>query len=177
MAEFNNLITTTKGQALFANAIANQKAIKFTKFSTSEDRYQSNQIQTLEQLENIKQTVEISRITKINETQVEIETIIQNTNLTEGYTINTIALYAKLDEENSEEQLYGVASVIEEGKGSYLPAFNNITIAGMNFKINVNVSSTDMINFTVDLATPVTQKDFIAFLNNTRCSNELCIIF
>lgn len=176
MAEFNNLVVTAKGQSLFADAIANQKAIKFTKICTSENIYQNSQIQELEELTDIKQTVDISRIARLNEIQVEIETIIQNTDLTEGYSINTIALYAKLDEENSNELLYGIASVIEEGKGSYLPAFNNITVAGINFKINVKVSNADIINFKVNTATPVTQKDFKDFLDNTRYSSKLCVL-
>jgi hypothetical protein len=168
MAEFNNLITTSKGQALFADAIANNKTIKFISVKTSETIYQENQILTLEQLENPKQTVEIARISKLNDTQIEIEAVIQNTEITEGYMINTIGLYAKINEEDSEEVLYAVASISEEGKGAYLPPFNNITVAGMNFKINVNVSSTTNVDFTVNPATPVTHQDFINFINNSR---------
>lgn len=172
MAEFNSLVTTTQGQELFADSLANEKSIKFTKIKTSNNIYINASILDLLDMENIKQTVDISRITKLEETQLEIEVILQNLQVTEAYNINSIGLYAKLNEENSEEVLYGVASVSEDGKGIYMPEYNNINVSGVNLKLNLIVSSTSNVDFTVNPATPVTQQDFITFINNSRCTSR-----
>ena len=95
MAEFNKLTITNKGQALMAKLIAGKTTVEFTKVSSSTNVYTEAQILDLTSLANIKQTVKISKITRTNNVAVQIEAAMENSNLTSGYNMNSIGLYAK----------------------------------------------------------------------------------
>ncbi len=156
MAEFNKLITTSVGKELFADILVNEDKLKFTKIVTSSNIYPTNQLTSLTQLTNTKQEVLISNITKQDETQIKLEAIIENTELTEGYTINSIGIYAKGTD--TEEILYAVASVPNEGKSSYIPAYNNLTVSGITLNILVTVTDSDSVSFTINPLSGVTEK-------------------
>lgn len=136
MAEFKKLVITNKGQELMSKLIAGSTNIEFTKMSTSTNIYTDAQILALTSLANVKQTVEISKITRINKVSVQIESAIENAKLTVGYNINSIGLYAKDPDEN--EILYGVASVSSADKSAYMPPFNRINNIRGILKINNN---------------------------------------
>ena len=161
MAEFNKLITTEKGRSLFTKVMLENKKIIFTGISTSENIYSTAQILDLSELDDVKQSSNLSRVEKISNTQIEIEAILQNLEITEGYNINSVGVYAKLDNEDAEEILYAVASVSDSNKGAYMPVYNNVTVAGINLRMTLIVSSIDNINFTVNPATPATNQDLI----------------
>lgn len=131
MAEFNQTISTNAGLDLFTNIIANTDKLQFTKIITSTNIYPENQIPELTSLSNTKQTVLISNITKQTGNKVKIQAVVSNETLTEAYTINSIGIYAK--DTSGTEILYAVATVESEGKGAYMPVYNNITVARCRF--------------------------------------------
>ena len=49
----------------------------------------------LDSLTEIKQTSVVSKITRVNEATVKIETSFSNTELTEGYYMRALGLYAE----------------------------------------------------------------------------------
>ena len=84
MAEFNKLVITNKGQSLMAKLIAGTTSIEFTKIGVSTNIYTESQILALTSLANVKQIGEISKITRINNVAVQIESAIENSKLTTG---------------------------------------------------------------------------------------------
>ena len=157
MAEYNKLTITNKGQALMSKLIAGRTGVEFTKISTSTNVYTTAQILALTSLANIKQTTRISRITRTNNVAVQIEAAIENSNLTVGYKINSIGLYA-LDPDEG-EILYAVASVDSSDKGAYMPPYNNLTVSGAYFKLVTTVSNAANVSLEVDQAAVATVGD------------------
>ncbi len=155
MAELNNLVTTAVGQELFADILANEDKLEFTKIVTSSNIYPANQLIDLEALTNTKQEILISNITKEDETKIKLEAVIENTELTEGYTVNSIGIYAKGTD--TEEVLYAVTSVSSDGKGSYIPAYNNLTVAGITLDIMVTVTDSNSVSFDINPQAGVTE--------------------
>lgn len=157
MAEFNKLTITNKGQALMSKIIAGSGNIEFTKVSASSNIYTESQILALTSLANVKQTVAISRITRINNVSVQIEAAMENSKLTSGYNMNSIGLYAKDPDDG--EILYAVASVLTSDKGAYMPPFNGLTASGAYFKLTTTVSNSDNVSLEVDQAAVATIGD------------------
>lgn len=157
MAEFNKLTITNKGQALMSKIIAGSGNIEFTKVSASSNIYTESQILALTSLANVKQTVAISRITRINNVSVQIEAAMENSKLTSGYNMNSIGLYAKDPDDG--EILYAVASVSTSDKGAYMPPFNGLTASGAYFKLTTTVSNSDNVSLEVDQAAVATIGD------------------
>lgn len=157
MAEFNKLIITNKGQALMAKLIAGTTTVEFTKIRTSTNVYTNTQILTLTALANVKQTTDVSRVIRTNNVAVQVEGAIENSNLTTGYKINSVGLYAKDPDEG--EILYAVASVASSDNGAWMPPFNGVAVSGAYFKLITTVSNSDNVSLRVDQAAVATVGD------------------
>lgn len=157
MAEFNKLIITNKGQALMAKLIAGTTTVEFTKIRTSTNVYTNTQILTLTALTNVKQTTDVSRVIRTNNVAVQVEGAIENSNLTTGYKINSVGLYAKDPDEG--EILYAVASVASSDNGAWMPPFNGVAVSGAYFKLITTVSNSDNVSLRVDQAAVATVGD------------------
>ena len=68
MAQFQNVVITTKGQALMAKMMAGVGNIQFTKINTSSQVYTAEQLESLTALANVKQTTLVSKVTRTNNT-------------------------------------------------------------------------------------------------------------
>lgn len=156
MAEFKRLIVTKKGQEEIANTISSSKQITFTKVKSSDTIYDEDTMLNLTEFNNVKQEADVIRTSKINETTIQIESTINNTELLVGYNLNSIGLFAKVD---SDEFLYAVASVETNEKGSYIPPSNEKASSGVLLKLLNTVSTTDNINLTIDPAGAATVEE------------------
>ena len=94
MAEFSKLVITNKGQALLAKMIAGEGSVEFTKVSASSTAYTDAQLEGLTSLSNVKQTSLISKITRTNGVAIKVEAAFTNTELTAGYYMKALGLYA-----------------------------------------------------------------------------------
>lgn len=154
MAEFSSFVITNKGQALMAKLIAHQGTCNFTKIRTSSRAYTDAQLLSLTSLADVKQTCDISSITRVNNTSVRIQGAVNNSSLSTGYTVNTIGLYANDPDEG--EILYSVARATTPG---YMPPFNGITSSGIIFDFVVTVGNAEQVTVTISPAAVATQAD------------------
>ena len=124
MANLGTLTITKKGQELITSILAGtETGVKFTHVSSSSKEYADSDLESLEALEDIKQTIEPSSITAVSGNTVMVDTIFSNKHLTEGYDLNTIGLYATPSD--GTEILYAVC---RETTGTLaVPAYNGVT--------------------------------------------------
>lgn len=146
MAEFSMLVTTKKGQELIAKMLSGEQKIIFTKVSSSDAEYTVDQLEGVEEITSIKQSNSVSKVSRTNDTTVKVEAVFTNTDLTEGYYMRTIALYAKNEE--SEDVLYAVA--VETSGNCYVPAFSGITVSGAYIQLSTTVSNAENVTVEVD---------------------------
>lgn len=154
MSDFRQLIITNKGQALMAKMIAGTASVNFTKVVSSSTTYTDSQIPSLTSLSNIKQSVAVSKVTRMNDIAVQVEAAMENSKLTSGYYMNSIGLYAT--DPNEGEILYAVAGA---NVASYMPPYNNITVSGAYLKLVTTVSNASSVSLNVDLAAVATVDD------------------
>ena len=146
MAEFSKLVITNKGQALIAKMIAGEGSIEFTKIAASSKEYEESGLQEIDSLDEVRQTTLISKITRTNKVAIEVQTALSNTDLTAGYYIRTLGLYA-LDPDEG-EVLYAVTK--ETSGNAYMPPYNGITVTGAYITIITTVGNAENVSLEVN---------------------------
>lgn len=154
MAEFKQLIITDRGQALMAKMLAGAGNVQFTKISVSDATYTDAQLPGLTALSSIKQSTLISKVIRTNNVAVQVEGAVTNTDLSSGYYMRTIGLYA-IDPDLG-EILYAVTIATQAG---YMPPYNGITVSGAYFKLVTTVSNASSVSLNVDPAAVATIGD------------------
>lgn len=155
MAQFSQLIITSKGQALIAKMIAGEGNIEFTKISTSAAEYDLDDLEVLTSLSDVKQTSLISKVTRTNNVAIKAEAAFTNTELTVGYYMRTLGLYA-VDPDDG-EILYAVT--IETSGNCYMPPYNGVTVSGAYVQLVTTVGNADSVSLDVDQAAVATIGD------------------
>ena len=161
MAEFSKLVITNKGQALLAKMIAGSGNIEFTKVSASSTTYTDEQLEGLTSLSDVKQTSLISKVTRTNEVAIKVEAAFTNTELTAGYYMKALGLYA-VDPDDG-EILYAVTR--ETSGNCYMPAYNGITVSGAYVQLVTTVGNAENVSLEVDQAAVATIGDIQDFHN------------
>lgn len=147
MAEFSKLVITQKGQALIAKMLAGTATdIDFTKVTASDTPYSVEELEGLEGLTGIMQEAPISRKTRTNEVAVKVETAFSNTDLTVGYHMRTLGLYASDPDEG--EILY--AATVEVSGNCYMPPYNGITVSGAYIQLVTTVGNAGNVSLEVN---------------------------
>lgn len=146
MAIFSKLVTTEKGLALIAQMLAGEDKIVFTKVCSSDSEYTLEELESLEELTGVRQTSSVSKISRTSDIAVKVETVFTNTELTEGYYMRTLALYAQDGEDG--EILY--AAAIETSGNCYVPAFGGVTVSGAYIQLTTTVSNAENVTVEVD---------------------------
>ncbi len=171
MAEFSKLVITNKGQALLAKMIAGSGNIEFTQISASSTAYTTDaQLVELTSLTDVKQTSLISKITRTNEVAIEVEAAFTNTELTEGYHMRVLGLYAKDPDNDEEEILYAVTREISGN--CYMPAYNGITVSGAYVQLITTVGNAESVSLEVNQAAVATIKDITALNNRVTAAEQ-----
>lgn len=146
MAEFSKLVITEKGQNLIAQMLAGSQKIVFTAIVSSDTVYEQTELEQLEELSGIRQTGEVSKVLKTDNATVKVETVFTNTDLTEGYYMRTLGLYAQAPEGG--QLLY--AAAVETSGNCFMPAFGGVTVSGAYIQLVTTVSSAENVTVEVD---------------------------
>ncbi|MGH2063964.1 phage tail protein [Aerococcus urinaeequi] len=145
MAEFKRVVITRNGQTLMAKLMSGTGTVEFTKISVSSTTYTDAQLESLTSLSGVKQTAPITNVARNNNASVTVEGAISNEELTVGYYMQTIGLYAK--DHDAGEILYAVTTASVAG---YMPPFNNRTPSGAQFKLTTTVGNAENVTLQID---------------------------
>ena len=150
-----NLIITSSGQELTAKLIAGTSTATFTKVCTSDYDYSGISLENLTELNDVKQTALVSKVSRTDTTIVEVLAAINNTNITTGYYVKALGLYAKGSD--NIEILYGVS--IETENPDYMPAYGGKTVSGISYRLNTKVDNSEQVTIEVNpAATPTMEQ-------------------
>ena len=156
MAEYSKLIITTAGQALIAKMMAGSSNIHFTKICASSAQYADDtELQGLTVLDNVEQSALISNVTCTNEVAIKVETAFTNVELTQGYYMRTLGLYAQ--DPIDGEILYAVTR--ETSGNCYMPAYNGVTVSGAYIQLVTTVGNAENVSLEVNPAAIATIGD------------------
>lgn len=156
MAEMNTSLITNKGMALMAKLIAGTATTNFTRIVLSSRVYANqseSQLRALTSLADIKQTTLVSRTVRTTNTTVRVEGAVNNDNLTTGYLVQTIGVYATDPQEG--EILY---SVITADSPDFMPPKGK-TSSGIIFGLSTVVTNSANVTISANPAAFATAQD------------------
>lgn len=145
MAQFDDLTITNNGLDMIALSQAGAKLF-FTKIKLGDGQIEGKDVMTLEDVVNERMETQISTIENKGNGQVAIKFTVDNTELTSGFFVREIGIFAKLNE-GGEEKLYAYTNA---GNYTNYLADNKTPIDAIITKINLAVGNAAAINFTVD---------------------------
>ena len=163
MAEYRNAVTTRKGLALIAKAIAGQCNISFTKIEAGDGAYDDDEdTSKATSLKSKKQEFPISAKEVFNQSTVRLKYIVSNVNLdgsplVEGYSVKEVGLYANDPDEG--EILYAIAVAVND-KWDHLPAYNGLLPSTITMEWYAEVANANEVEIVAKPGAYVLQEDF-----------------
>lgn len=146
MANWSGLILTAKGQQLEAEMRAGQRLINFTKMKIGSG-VPTGDVEHMTDLVNPKKEILLSGKRVVSNTMLQLTAILTNTDVTEGFTVNELGVYANDSKDSGyREVLYGV---IIDPKGDYLSAAGGALAESLIF--NVLIGTSNAANITATL--------------------------
>lgn len=156
MAQFSKLIITQAGQELISGMLSgNAGSLRFTKISISAAEYDLSELENLTELSDVRQTSLISHAEKSGESNITVEAALTNEQITEGYYMCAIGLFAETVDGG--EILFAVT--VEQSGNCYMPPFNGITVSGAVVKLIVAVGNAENISIETNSAAVATVLD------------------
>lgn len=164
MASFNSAVTTDQGLALVADMIAGEQLV-FTKLVTgsgiyTEEEQERTSLQKATAIKEQRQEFGFSNISKVTDTCVLLKTLISNVNLTDGYRMTEIGVYAKKTGEEGDGILYSL-SVAKEA--DYIPHYNGFVAVEIIEEYYITVSDTAEVAIQLGSGASVLIEDFEKF--------------
>ena len=163
-----DLIITNAGQELMAKLISGETTANFTRLLTSSHDYSGVELTELTALEDVRQNVLISGISRSSDTTVEVLARIDNTLITEGYYINALGLFA--EDADGNVVLYAVS--IADKIADWMPAFGGTTPTGYSYTFNVKVSNSSAVTLVIDPAAVPTMEQVQAVAERVETAEQ-----
>lgn len=152
MASIKRTGITNDGKSLVAREIAGETEIIFTNISASSKKLEeSTNLETLTNLDEVRQTVRVSKVEKLGVNKIKITATFNNSGLTSGYSMETLALYAK--DTAGTEILFSITSA---DIADYMPATNRINLSTITVELLFNISNTEKVSLSVNTEALVT---------------------
>lgn len=150
MSEYNKTILTNAGIDLARRANKGVATFQLTRGASSTDNLSGKtieELQNLTQLPSIQQSVSLSDVagtTDNPDTVIGIRMTFDNQNLSTGYNVHTVGVYAK--EPGKDEILYGVATAKTP---EYIPDFREQMLFKFDFLMYLVIGRTDKVTVQV----------------------------
>ena len=146
MASIKRTGITDKGKDLIAREVAGATDLTFTKISASNNKLADTvNLETLINLDGIKQTVNVSKIEKLGTSQVKVTATFNNSGLMNGYSMESLGIYAR--DAAGTEILFAVTVA---DKADFMPATNGINLSTATVELLFNISNTENVSLSVN---------------------------
>lgn len=124
MGYFTNEIITDAGNAMFADSVANNSEVVFTRIEVGDGAYSISEIASLRQAVSIKNAKASFDVTGISSQEecIRIRTVITNTDVEDGYYAREIGVYATGND--GAEKLVAI-SICTEETATYIPRYQD----------------------------------------------------
>ena len=160
---------TNAGRELMAKLIAGSTTANFTKVKASDHDYTGTDLETLTELQDVKQEVLPSDISREDNSTVKVTAVLSNSGLTEGYYIRTIGLYA-VDSDGT-EILYA-ASVCGDETPDRLPTFGERSSYSITYDLFIRVDNAENVTLELNPAALVTVEHLDRALASTSLAEK-----
>lgn len=147
-----NLVITNWGKSVIAEMISENNTLNFTHIAITDSDL--TQIGNLEDIQSsdlagkIKHLANVNEVKKLDTDIVEIQTVLDNSQLVNGYLIRGIALIAR--DAAGTEEVFAISVEASGDQAGYMPPFENKGITTINYKLKVRVGNTQQVTVIID---------------------------
>lgn len=147
-----NLVITNWGKSVIAEMISENNTLNFTHIAITDSDL--TQIGNLEDIQSsdldgkIKHLANVNEVKKLDTDIVEIQTVLDNSQLVNGYLIRGIALIAR--DAAGTEEVFAISVEASGDQAGYMPPFENKGITTINYKLKVRVENTQQVTVIID---------------------------
>lgn len=164
MAEFYPAVTTNAGIELVTDLLVGEQIV-FTKLVTGNGIYEEcdcerTNLQKITELRSPKQEFGFSDITRETDSCILLKTLLSNVELTEGYRMTEIGVYAKKQGEEGDGILYSL-SVAKEA--DYFPRYNGLAAVEIIEEYYITVSDAAEVVIQTEKGSVVLLEDLEKF--------------
>ncbi|MCM1189792.1 MAG: hypothetical protein NC541_10920 [bacterium] len=147
MAAYKTFVLTEQGKKLLEDLISGEGELEFRYLATGSGEYEEaeknrDQLQIMKELKKERQQASFFKISKEENGLVGMKASVDNRELTEGYSITEIGIYAGKKGE-TEKVLYCVAVV--EGKPDYMPEDKNEKAYSVVFNVKIGIGEVEKV--------------------------------
>ena len=161
MGVYKAAIVTESGQNLIAQALANEKPLIFTSAKTSSYSYPvGTNVPALTGLQDVVQSVIPSDSKVLNGNVAQVSVRFDNDGIDQAYFIQTIGLYAKI--EDGAETLFSVTQATTPDE---MPVQSNVSPSAYIYNIQHTVQNASQITLSVNPAGTATVQDVMEIEN------------
>lgn len=169
MAAFNSAVTTDLGIALVADLLVGEQIV-FTKLVAGKGIYTDEEmertcLQKATSLKDQQQEFGFSNVSKVTDTCILLKTLMSNVDLTEGYRMTEIGVYAKKPGDEGDGILYSI-SVAKEA--DFFPHYNGFMAVEIIEEYYITVSDTVEVMIQTGSGAAVLLEDFEKFKNEIK---------
>ncbi|HBI63008.1 MAG TPA: hypothetical protein DDY31_17690 [Lachnospiraceae bacterium] len=157
MGAYKAAVVTEGGQNLIAQALADNKTLTFVSAKTSSYIYPAGtNITALTGLQDIVQSVPVNKSQVLNNNTAQVSVRFDNDGVTQQYQINTIGVYAQI--EDGPEILFAVIQAITPDE---MPVQSSVSPSAFIYNIQFNVQNASQITIMVTPAGVATFQDIL----------------
>ncbi len=176
MAEFYSAVTTDAGIALVSDLLVGEQIV-FTKLVSGSGAYENvelerTSLQKAIRLKEQRQEFAFSDITKVTDSCVLLKTLLTNIELSEGYRMTEIGVYAKKPDDEGDGILYSI-SIAKEA--DFFPRYNNLAAVEIIEEYYLTISDTAEVSIQTGSGAAVLLEDFEKFKTEIRAYIDLAI--
>lgn len=148
MGAFNSAVITTKGQALLAKVVAGTADFTFTNIKVGSTTL-TGDLASKTSIGTVNQTSAVASVVRQNDSNVKVSASFTNSELTTGYYVKSIGLYANDPQDG--EILYSISTADEStATADWMPPFNGIGSSSLEVCLVTAVSNADSVTVEVD---------------------------
>ncbi len=157
MSQYNKTVLTHAGLELAKKANAGQAKFGITRAVTSADDWSHKTVQDLEEVTTIPNIMQQGTIMDTDEVEsnnsvIGVSLCFTNKNLSTGYQIRIIGLYAK-EEGQENDFLYAVTTAVTP---EYMPDFNDKVLYRFNMQMYLVIGKAQAVNVVINDGSSVT---------------------
>lgn len=170
MADFNNAVITNAGFNLMTNCMEKKKKFAFTTAAIGDGEYTAaDNLFTAKTLKDEKMSNNISYVGKETETCIQLYLNFNNKELTEGFYIREIGVFAKeYENSNSTPILF---AIVTAKIPDYMPADNDLPF-NLSQHVYIELSNADSVTFNIkkDEVYMLLTEGYLKYESDTRYS-------
>lgn len=153
---YQQIKLTKRGKELVQRTLEDGTDLEFREVRLSSRSYNQGELEDLTELANIQQTETLSQAKRLTDGYIRLSALFNNEEVSSGFVVNTIGIYATNLDQVDETILYGVTSTDEH---PFYMAPHSVNPISLTLNLTVGVGEAESFSISVNPAGAASQED------------------